>query len=270
MARSAYLLIVAAAAIASPVFGQSPPAKVGRSNEAFEVHYLKNKQAEFAASERAVAARNRGAESTAIYNLLKDKGPLNAANVVGRSAQEKEQVRDALVRTVAYFLTSLGLSPDDIRRMERDGLDPLKAGTNVLVGQWSLEDALTISPKAAVAAVASNQAGSDLADRQVAFTVERSLKGGSTGTVTLRVRLPSAVAQVSQGERYLLFLSDELGAFQQAAGRRSDGSPSLVALPFRLVGDLYEPTDPAQSPTSRNVAQIDQFVAQHATAFGAR
>src|SRR5688500_9522559 len=90
--------------------------------------YLQLKQKEFAASEKAAGARGLGSNATALYNLLREKGAMKGAKVIGRSADEQAQVRDALVRSVAYFLASAGVGPDDVTRARRSDLDPLQAG----------------------------------------------------------------------------------------------------------------------------------------------
>lgn len=73
----------------------SAPAQTPREQRNPVEAYLEVKQREFASSERAANARALGQHVTALYNLLRDKGAMRNANVIGRSGDEQAQVRDA-------------------------------------------------------------------------------------------------------------------------------------------------------------------------------
>lgn len=66
--------------------------------------YLAQKQKEFAESERAANTLGLSGAVTSLYNLLRDKGAFKGADVRGNNAEEQAAVRDALVRTAAYYL----------------------------------------------------------------------------------------------------------------------------------------------------------------------
>lgn len=162
----------------SAIHAQSPPPRVQRSSQDSVNLYLQQKEREFQASERAVQARNLAPQSTAIYNLLREKKPFASSDVRGKDPGQKQQVQDALTRSVAYFLTGIGLTADQINRLQRSGLDPLQSGSNLIGSTPSLEDALTISPIVVVAEVtANNPVGSNQIERQLTFTPRRTLKG---------------------------------------------------------------------------------------------
>jgi hypothetical protein len=190
--------------------------------------------------------------------------------VVGKDTSQQEQVRDALTRTVAYFLTGVGLTPDEINRLKRAGLDPLQSGANLVAGIARIEDALTVSPIAVVAEVTANSAGTNPIQRQLMFTPRRVLKGKLESGFSIPLRLPAPVANARQGAQYLLFLSAELGPFQRAAGRRAEGSLAWVSLPYEVQGGSYVPVSPGQDPAPRSIAEIDAFAAQHAGIFNAQ
>lgn len=139
----------------APTQAPAPSKRVQRTQQDYVDTYLQKKQREFQASERAVQARNLSAHSTAIYNLLREKGPFGRSSVIGRDAAQQQQVREALTRTVAYFLTAVGMTPDEINRLQRSGLDPLQAGANIIASTATIEDALTVSPIAVIAEVAT-------------------------------------------------------------------------------------------------------------------
>ena len=255
---------------ASVAVGQSPPtqaptpsSRVQRTQQDFVEVYVQDKQREFQASERAVQARNLGPHSTAIYNLLRDKKPFASFDVVGKDAAQQQQVRDALTRTVAYFLTGVGLTPDEINRLQRAGLDPLQAGANLIGATARLEDALTVSPIAVVAEVAANSPGANPVERQLTFAPRRVLKGELGQSFSMPIRLPAPPANARPGSQYLLFLSADLGPFQRAAGRRAEGTLAWVTLPYEVQGGSYVPVSPGQDPRPRSTAEVDSFMAQH-------
>lgn len=230
--------------------------------------YLAQKQREFAASERAALARGIGGRVTALYNLLRDKGPFRGRQVVGSNAEEQEKVRDALVRTTAYYLASVGMDADEVNALQRAGLDPLAAGAAVIGGGATLYDALTVSETAVIATVTAN--GGEGIERQLSFTPVRVLKGSAPGPFTLTVPLPHPPADAEEGEQFLLFLSSELGAYRRAAGRRgNDGALAQQLAPYRLDGGRLTPTIPGQDEGGRSLADVDAFVAKHQAAFAA-
>jgi hypothetical protein len=231
--------------------------------------YLQLKEKEFAASERAANARGLGGNVTALYNLLRDKGAMNAARVIGRSGDEQAKVRDALVRSVAHYLASAGVGPDDVTRAQRSGLDPLQAGVDVFAGTGTLYDSLAIAPIAVVARVSGVAAPAARdAFQRVTFTPVRVLKGAVDGPFTLQLPLVDSPDQPDG--QYLLFLSRTLGPYRQAAGRPgNDGALAQVTSAYALSGGSYAPTNPYQNPASVDAAAVDAFVAKHAEAFRA-
>ena len=232
--------------------------------------YLQDKEREFQASERAVQGRNLGPKSTAIYNLLRDKKPLQRYDVQGRDSTQQERVRDALTRTVAYFLSGVGLDPASINALQRSGLDPLQAGTSLVAGTPTLNDALTVSPIVVIAEVTGNSGAESSLERQVTFSTKRTLRGSAPASFTMTLRSPAPVSAAKTGEQYLLFLSDQLGAFQRAAGRKDEGPITWVSLPYEVRSSSLEPVSPAQAEGARPISALDGFVAQHPPIFKAQ
>lgn len=248
----------------SPAPNQQQPQRPARDDVAV---YLEHKAREHGASDRAVQAGNAAPRYNAIYNLLREKRPFANSDVKGRDAAQKGLVRDALTRSVAYFLTGIGVGPDDINRMERAGLSPLESASRLLADVPRLEDALVVSPIVVTAKVTSNSPVGDTADRDVTFASERVLKGASPGSFTMRLPTPAHVSNAEVGSTYLLFLSSEYGNFLRAAGRTNPGPVSWVSLPYEVRGSNYEPVSPGQEPAPRTLADVDAFIARHPTIF---
>lgn len=268
---SSALLFLASTSTAQSSAGPTPPPRVEREQRDYVEVYLQAKQREFEASERAVGARNLSAYSTAIYNLLREKKSFVSFDVRGKDPAQKQQVRDALERSVAYFLAGIGLTPDQINRLQRSGLDPLQSASNLIGSTPSLEDALTISPIAVVAEVtSSNPTGSNEIERQLSFAARRTLKGSLEQPFSMTLRMPAPPSNAEPGSQYLLFLSEQLAPFQQAAGRQGGGAFTWVSLPYEVENGSYVPISPGQDPRARSTTEIDAFIARHQAAFQAQ
>lgn len=224
--------------------------------------YLRAKAQEFSASESAAKQLGVSVHGNAIYNLIRDKGRLPADKLRGRDQAQKGQIRDALIRTVAYYLASVGLTPNDITRLEKSGLDPLASGTRLVTGTPTIDDGLTISPVVMEAKVTANNAVAGSATREVFFTGTAALKGDLISELSIRLPSPAPVSDAQAGETYLLFLSKERSAFQRAANRDSGAEAVFVALPYKKVGESYEPVSPDQGGTTSSVGSVQAFMSR--------
>lgn len=77
--------------------------------------YLEAKRRVFSQSERASQTRGSAQHVVPISNLLKERSIVREGGVRGRDAAEKTQVAEALRTTVAYFLVSVGHTPNSVR-----------------------------------------------------------------------------------------------------------------------------------------------------------
>ena len=239
--------------------------------------YLRAKSAEFSASERGVGAIARNGEYTALYNLLRDKGPFRATAVQGDSEADRALVRDALVRTVAYYLAGTGMTPAAANALTRDGLDPLAAGAKVVGGLPSLNDYLIVAQIAARAKVISNTASDAQGlERRVELQLTEMLKGdtakaaGNLSNVVLEMQIGMPLAAAQPGQEYLVFLSTDYARYRAAAGfgRRIADPVVQQAAPFEIEGDSIRATMPGQilgDPPSWSAVQ--KFAADHAASF---
>jgi hypothetical protein len=267
--RMMFVSAVAIAATATAAAAQNQPASrpTGERPDAVQT-YLQQKAEEFAASERAAQGTNRGGDVTSLYNLLRDKGPFRGSNVQGRDAAEQDQVRDALVRTTAYYLASVGMKPADVNRLQRAGLDPLASGAAVIAGRATLADALTVAEHAVIARVTAVEGNAASIERTLRFAPVRSIKGDAGGApFALQVELPHP-SDAEAGDTYLLFLSDDLTGFRRAAGRKvMGGTLSLQLPPLTVEGDRLVGTVSGQERMASTVAELDALVSRHAAAF---
>ena len=268
--------LAAAAAAAVSILAAAPPALAqergspeARKARSSVESYLAQKDKEFQGSDRAAQARGMGGRVTSLYNLLRDKGPFRDRRVVGGSAAEQDRVRDALVRTTAYYLASVGMDPDEVNRLQRDGLDPLAAGAAVIGGGATVYDSVVVSQIAVIATVTANSASSgNGVDRQVGFRTDRVLKGSAPAPLTLTVPLPNPPADAAVGEQYLLFLSTDFGSFRRAAWRPgNDGALAQQLSPYKIESGRLTATVPGQDAGGQSVADLDAFLSKHKAAF---
>lgn len=216
--------------------------------------YLSVKAREFEGSERAASARNSGGNVTALYNMLRDKRAFSGRGVQGRDAAQRGRVEDALARSAAFFLASVGMTPDRVRGLQASGLDPLASAARMIGGGATVEDYVALSEVAGRARVVSNAAaGSDAVERRVVLELTDILVDRRRGTaaggtqVEIVVPLPQPLAGAAPGEELVVFLSSELSAFRKAAGRRKqDGAFAEVASPLAISGDRLVATAPGQ------------------------
>lgn len=78
------LMATAVLLASAPTYAQTPREQLNPVDV-----YLQQKSQEFQASQRAADARNAGTTVTALYNLLRDKGPFASAPVVGRTSDRR-------------------------------------------------------------------------------------------------------------------------------------------------------------------------------------
>lgn len=269
MPRLQLLFIVLATASVAPVLAQTGAGQAGERPDPVQT-YLSQKAEEFSASERAAQARNLGGSVTSLYNLLRDKGAFRSSAVKGRSPAEQEQVRDALVRTTAYYLVSVGMTQDEVNRLQKAGLDPLASGAAVVGGGATLLDAIVVAQNAVIAKVTANDPNApNSVERTVRFEPVRVIKGSAVASpFTLRSPLPTPPSEAQVGEQYLLFLSEDRGAFLRAAGRRSQAEPlSSQFAPYKVEGGRLLATIPGQNPEETTLAELDALLAKHGSAF---
>lgn len=231
--------------------------------------YLQLKQREFAASDRAANARGLGSNVTALYNLLREKGAMGNAQVIGRSGDEQAQVRDALVRSIAYFLASAGVGPDDVTRARGAGLDMLQSGVNMFGASSTIYDSLTIAPIVVVATVAASEPVGHEPKQRVSFSTQRILNGTIDATFSVEIPSSNPLFATAQPDRqYLLFLSRSLGPFRKAAARAgNDGALAQLTTGYEVRSGSYAPISPHQNPSQVPVSAVDAFIEQHASFF---
>lgn len=216
--------------------------------------YLSAKTREFEGSERAASARGSGGNATALYNLLRDKRAFSGRTVQGRDAAQRGRVEDALARSAAFFLTSIGMTPDRVRALQGSGLDPLASASRMIGGGATVEDMLALSEVAGRARVVSNEAaGGDAIERRVVLELTEILvdsrRGKDAGATRVEIvaPLPQPLAGAAVGEELVVFLSSELSAFRKAAGRRNvDGAFAEIGSPLAISGDRLLATVPGQ------------------------
>lgn len=271
MSRIKFLLIllIATSVPVAPALAQTGAGQAADRPDPVQA-YLKQKADELSASDRAAQARNLGGTVTSLYNLLRDKGPFRSSDVQGKSPGEQEQVRDALVRTTAYYLASVGMTQAEVNRLQQAGLDPLASGAAVVGGGATLLDALAVAQNAVIARVTANEASSaNSIQRTVRFEPVRVIKGGAVASpFSLQPPLPIPPSDAQVGEEYLLFLSQDLGPFLRAAGRRSQAEPlSPQFPPYKVEGGRLLATIPGQNPQETTVAELDALLAKYSSVF---
>jgi hypothetical protein len=207
-------------------------------------NYLQSKTAEFVANDRGLADVGKGQNFVPLYNLLKDKGSFKQREVRGKSAQEQSEVRDALTKTAAYYLAATGMSPADVKRLARNGYDPLGAVERVIAGGSTLDDDLAIAETPVFGAfVDSAPSGPDDSERKLTFTVENNVKGkaGLPQQVSFGVTPGHPVVSIVKGTSCLLLLSDTLGRFKAASGKpRASTSFQQQLEPYCQVGSAFQ------------------------------
>jgi hypothetical protein len=253
--------------LAAPAVAQPPAGDRGPRPDPVEV-YLEQKRQEFEASDRGAASINAGGSVTALYNLLRDKRALQNVDVVGRDTGQKEKVRDALTRTVAYYLASMNMTAAEVTRLQRAGLDPLAAGTAMIAGRARLLDALVVTEAALLARVTANipVAGNPLL-REVRLVPTRAIKGSFATPVTIHVQLSHPPAAAELGETYPLFLSPTRARFNRGAGRKvRQGATYQAIAPLRLEGDRFVPPVSGQPEMQATTAELDSLLERHGRA----
>jgi hypothetical protein len=234
--------------------------------------YLAAKAREFEGSERAASARNSGGNVTALYNLLREKRAFSGRQVQGRDAAQRGLVEDALARSAAFFLASIGMTPDRVRALQGSGLDPLASASRMIGGGATVEDALALSELAGRARVVSNEAaGGNAVERRVVLELTEVLadsrRGNAAGATRVEIvaPLPQPTASAKVGEELVVFLSSELSAFRKAAGRRNgDGAFAEIASPVAIEGDRLVATVPGQElGRTATYADLKRFAASN-------
>ena len=230
--------------------------------------YLDEKAEEFRDNDVAATKQNKGGAVTSLYNLLRTKGSFKDGKVQGKNAYQKERVADALVKTVAYYLASVGITPSEVNRLERGGLDPLAAGTAVISGQSTFEDKIIVSEIVLVAEVTANASLDSGITHKIDFQPVQTLKGVSTDAqLELTVRAPNGLVKAKQGEKYLLFLSRDLTAFRADAKRVTSSTEPTLQFPAYLIQDgKLIATEFVLDKDDSSLSKIVSFATVNATA----
>lgn len=223
--------------------------------------YLEAKGRVFSQSKRASEPRGSAQHVIPISNLLKEKTTVREGGVRGRNAAEKSQVAEALRTTVAYFLVSVGHTPDSVRAAERGGIDLLASATRIVLTEPSIIDGLSVSPVVVEAEVVSARDDADKRNRILTFRQRQRLAGTAAETFELTVPTSDGLYTAQQGQMYLLFLSPEIGAFKRAAGRPSGGTLDQVFPSYLIDGETYRSTTPYTADKNVPAAEVQQFIA---------
>lgn len=273
--RKNLLAILSAAALSEGAATQQPPTPDGAERERdFSVSYLKMKEREFAESNQALTRLQRLPAQQGILSVLRTQNPFAGADVIGGDSQRRTQVRSALTETVAYYLASVGFLPNDIRRLQRSGLDPLASATKTVSARPDLMDRIVVGEEVAIGEIVSARRESEQSPL-VAVTVRLNdvLKGsaapGALRTVTTVAGLDGTGNQNSvPGQQYLLFLSDSLLHFRRARGDDLIGSGDTIQqmAPYRIDQGQLIAIHPSQQGTEMPIAQLKAMIEPHRAA----
>lgn len=180
----------------------------------FVTPYLEQKRAEFEQQDRKLTAAGKANIAKGIYSVLIARDPLATKDVIGNA--RKDEVRSALLRTLANYLASVGKNPSDLNSALKSGISPVEAAANVLfyrpntVQEYWAAEAVAIGRLMSVETV-SGTAGIGSAAR---FEILESLKGPYQAGSSVQVMQASGADVTIAGElgsrdsgEYLLLLS---------------------------------------------------------------
>lgn len=255
--------------IATPSIGQTPNTAAERPPEYLDPveNYLRIKKQDFEQSANGVRAIGAGGNFTSLYNLLKDKKSFDNKSVKGKDAAQQSRVRDALVQTVAYYLTSVGMTPSEVNRLTKAGYDPLASAERNISGQARFDDLLVIAEIPLVVDVTgiAVRDTSEILLNDITFTVANNIKKvkGIAETGSVSIPYSSFTSGIIQGSRCVFFLSNSVGKFRQGAGKRSTESElQQQELPYCLVGGSFQRLAPNPVETSLPQATVEQAIAK--------
>lgn len=252
--RYQLLFLCAAFGTTIPALAQQTSAPPVREARDEAQAYRAFKEREFEQNRQAFAALNRLPTLQAMVQLVQQQAPFRNIDVRGDTPAEQAVVRALLTETIAHYLTSVGLTPDDIRSIQRSGFDPVESAVRVIGGRGSALDRAVISEYAFIGEIVAVDQSTDKTVNSTIrvrpTTIIRSSPGRPLGNeVTIELRNPFnliGTVAAAPGQSFLFFLSDTVGQFRAARGlerRASRGATYSMQLPpYRVEQDLLVPT----------------------------
>jgi hypothetical protein len=209
--------------------------------------YLEMKRVEYDDVEAKLKKGGLTGQSQAIFSLLKEKRAFADNDVVGTTPAEKSEVRDALTRTAAQHLASVGLGPSDIRALEKRGVDVLVSATRIVSGTAKFQDMFLLSEHPLMATIEDIQAGDTPLIALATLRIDQKLKGIDklTPPSTLQVEFPTYDAQLTKGQKCIFFFSSTRSR-SKINGKNDVKGSDLVQqyLPYCMSGDMFRPVNP--------------------------
>ncbi len=214
MQKSKYLAVIPAAlalGFLAPTFAQEQqerPATEAPQRD-FVGPYLQQKATELAGQDRKLGAVGRSNIAEGILAVLIARDPLANKGVIGGARQD--EVKTALLRTLANYLASVGKTPADLNTALRSGISPTEAAANVLFYRpdsaqeyWAAEAVVLarlveVTPASGIEGFGST----------VTFEVLDSMKGRFQQGDTLTVMQASSPQMTVEGE----FVAEDSGEF---------------------------------------------------------
>jgi hypothetical protein len=153
----------------SPLYAQTTSEDVAQ--------YLEMKRIEYDNVEAKLKKGGLTGQSQAIFSLLKEKRTFADNDVVGTTPAEKSAVSDALTRTAAQHLASVGFGPSDIRVLERRGVAVLLSATRIISGTAKFQDMFLLSEHPLMATVEDIQTSNTPLLALATLRIDQKLKG---------------------------------------------------------------------------------------------
>jgi hypothetical protein len=224
----AFLLGSTLAVLPAPATAQTPAARPD-----FATAYLAHKQAEFQEVEGNLNSAGRLQARDGLLAVIRAQNPLRKDRIRGEGPQ-RDQVEEALLKTLANYLASVGFLPNDLQALRQAGVNVIEAGNNVLFGRPSSRDEAAIAESVVLARVGARKndtSPNDGLGSTLSVTIEKSYKGPYQAGQTVQVRQLTGATLTAEGEigdesgqRYLLFLSPTY--YESRTGTRRQGSPN--------------------------------------------
>ncbi|MCT2560064.1 hypothetical protein N0B51_13865 [Tsuneonella sp. YG55] len=266
--------VMKASAVAAVLCSLAAPSIVasqedgGAQERDFVGPYLQQKQSELAAQDGLLNASGKANIAKGIYSVLIARDPLANKDIEGGA--RKDEVRSALLRTLANYLASVGKTPADLNQALRSGISPVEAAANVLFYRpdtqqefWASEVVVvgrlkSVSPIQGVKGIGS----------AANFEVVESLKGGYSAGDTIQlmqasgtdVAIAGELTEGSAGDYLLLVSPTRYAAF--TGTRPSPKATRVLAQfsPYRITDGTLVATGYSAASNGKSLADYREQI----------
>ncbi len=222
--------------------------------------YLEMKRAEYNDVEAKLKKGGLTGQSQAIFSLLKEKRAFEDNDVVGTTLAEKSEVRDALTRTAAQHLASVGFGPSDIRALEKRGVDVLVSATRIVSGTAKFQDMFLLSEHPLMVTIEDVQASDTPLVSLVTLRIDQKLKGIDKlmPPSTLQIEYPAYGTQLTKAQKCVFFFSSTRSRIRINSKNDVRGIDLVQQyLPYCMSGDIFRSIDPNGSYADESVSAVE-------------